>query len=287
MAYSLTAAVTSWYAGYYDAWLGGQYFKKVDEMHAKYGTSGSTMSLECHSLNVLGPIVRINPDELHVSDLAFVDEIFPGPGSKKRDKHTLLARASLRKSVTVPCLRQEILTSMISVPQATGATVAHDLHRTRRGALNPFFSKGSVRRLDPVIQHTTENLLRRFDGCAKTGEIMPLNIVYKAATSDVVSGYTFGISVDYLKKDDYNAPFFEALSSSFEMAWWFMHMPSLASFMNSMPKPVLSYLMPGMESLFEMQAVCSLIPATKISSLTRSAMGPSDQGNSRVEGPSK
>ena len=179
-----------------------------------------------------------------------------------------------------------MLTSVPSVPEATGATVAHDLHRTRRAALNPFFSKASIRRLDPVIQRTLENLLRRFSACAKTGDIMPLNTVYKAATSDVVSEYTFGVSVDYLKRDDYNAPFFEAISASFEIAWWFMHMPWLASLMHSIPKPVLSYIVSGMESLFQMQRVCSLIPATKISSLIRSAMDPSDQRNWRVEGPS-
>ena len=237
-----------------------------------------TMTLECHSLNVLGPIVRINPDELHFNDLDFIDEIFSGP-SKKRDKHAMLGKVTLRKSVTVPCHRHEILTSMLSVPEATGSTVTHDLHRTRRAALNPYFSKASIRRLDPVIQRTLENLLRRFSACAKTGAILPLNIVYKAATSDVISDYTFGKSVDYLKRDDYNAPFFEAISGSFEIAWWLLHMPWLASLMHSIPKSVLSYIMPGMDSMFQMQRVRLLIPATKISSLIRSAMDPSDQGN--------
>ena len=41
MAYISTAAITHWYAAYYDAWLGGQYFKTVDALHAEYGTSGS------------------------------------------------------------------------------------------------------------------------------------------------------------------------------------------------------------------------------------------------------
>ena len=168
---------------------------------------------------------------------------------------------------------------MLSVPEATGATVAHDLHRTRRAALNPFFSKSSIRRLDPVIQRTLENLLRRFSACAKTGEIMRMKIVYNATTSDIISDYTFGASSDYLKRDDYNAPFFEGIQGSFEMAWWLMHMPWLASLMHFIPKPVLSYIMPGMESLYEMQRVCSLIPATKISSLISSAMDPSDQGS--------
>ena len=41
MAYISSAAITHWYAAYYDAWLGGQYFKTIDALHAEYGTSGS------------------------------------------------------------------------------------------------------------------------------------------------------------------------------------------------------------------------------------------------------
>lgn len=175
---------------------------------------------------------------------------------------------------------------MLSVPQATAATVAHDLHRTRRAALNPFFSKASIRRLDPIIQRTLENLLKRFSACAKTGDIMTMKLVFNAATSDIISDYTFGACVDFLKRDDYNAPFFDSIAGTFEFAWWLMHMPWLASLRHSIPAPVLPYIMPGKKSLFQMQRVCSPIPSTKNFSLMRSAMDSSDQGNQRVEGPS-
>jgi hypothetical protein len=35
-----------------------------------------------------GPIVRINPSELHCDDYNFVDEIYPSAGNRIRDKHT-------------------------------------------------------------------------------------------------------------------------------------------------------------------------------------------------------
>src|SRR3954463_8131091 len=57
------AAASLWYEFYYDVILGGQYVWKVRQMHEKYG-----------------PVVRINPYELHVIDPAFLEEIFPGPG---------------------------------------------------------------------------------------------------------------------------------------------------------------------------------------------------------------
>ena len=149
---------------------------------------------------------------------------------------------------------------MLSVSGAIGTTVPHDLHRSRRAPLNPYFSKTSIRRIEPVIQQTLENLLKRFSACAKTEDIMRMNMVYQAATSDIITGYCFGVSNDYLKMDDYNAPFFEAVATSFEMVWWLTHIPWLGLLMVSVPASVMSFIMPGMESLWQMQRVSSADP---------------------------
>jgi hypothetical protein len=34
--------MTTWYEGYYDVWLGGQYYKKIGELHEKYGQHHQT-----------------------------------------------------------------------------------------------------------------------------------------------------------------------------------------------------------------------------------------------------
>jgi hypothetical protein len=53
------ARATYAYEWYYDLVLGGQYTFKLRELHAKYG-----------------PVVRLNPDELHFDDPNYYDEIF-------------------------------------------------------------------------------------------------------------------------------------------------------------------------------------------------------------------
>ncbi|KAL9609721.1 MAG: hypothetical protein Q9167_005529 [Letrouitia subvulpina] len=68
------AALTTWYQGYYDVFCRGQYVWRIKEMHARYG-----------------PIVRINPHEIHINDPEFIDEIFAGP-SKPRDKYRWISR---------------------------------------------------------------------------------------------------------------------------------------------------------------------------------------------------
>lgn len=53
---------------YYDVIKFGRYTREIKEMHKKYG-----------------PLVRINPYEIHCSDINFSDEIY-AVGGRKRDK---------------------------------------------------------------------------------------------------------------------------------------------------------------------------------------------------------
>jgi hypothetical protein len=53
---------------YYDVIKFGRYTREIKEMHKNYG-----------------PLVRINPYEIHCSDINFSDEIYAA-GSRKRDK---------------------------------------------------------------------------------------------------------------------------------------------------------------------------------------------------------
>ena len=79
----------------------------------------------------LGPIVRITPWEIHVSDPSFLDEIY-APGSRSREKYAFFMR-------TVP------------VDGSTATTTNHEIHRRRREALNPFFSKKAIVAFESVI----------------------------------------------------------------------------------------------------------------------------------------
>ncbi len=57
---------------------------------------------------------------------------------------------------------------------STIATVSHDLHRKRRAAWNPVFSKQRILRLQPVIQERVDALLARIEDCGEKGEIINL-----------------------------------------------------------------------------------------------------------------
>ena len=62
------AAITWWYEFYYDIILGGQYVFKIIELHKEYG-----------------PIIRINPYEVHIGDPDFFPQLYPA-SNKRRDR---------------------------------------------------------------------------------------------------------------------------------------------------------------------------------------------------------
>jgi hypothetical protein len=75
---------------YYDLILVGRYSQEIKRMHDRYGISHYTRfhGSPYEVLNrVLGPIVRINPEELHCNDPDFADEIAPASTARIRDRH--------------------------------------------------------------------------------------------------------------------------------------------------------------------------------------------------------
>lgn len=85
-------------------------------------------------------------------------------------------------------------------------------------------------------------------------------MAYKATTSDIIMGFCFGESTDFLMRDDYNSPFFDAMAKYFGLCWWMTHVAWMGPLLNSVPTDIQSKLNPGLESLYRMQRVCLRSP---------------------------
>ncbi|KAH8594643.1 cytochrome P450 monooxygenase [Bisporella sp. PMI_857] len=168
------AALTLWYEFYYDVVKTGQYMFEIQKMHHKYG-----------------PIVRINPYELHVSDPDFYEELYAG-GGRKRHKYSWFTR-------------------LYVIDAGTVATVDHDVHRVRRASVSSFFSKANVRKLEPIIHAKVAKLLDRMRALENSKKPTNLALMYSALTSDIIAEYAYGKSHDNLNKKDYNKDFFEMM----------------------------------------------------------------------------
>lgn len=152
------AKATYWHETYYDVFKGHQYIWKIKEMHERHG-----------------PVIRTNPDDVHIHDPDFFDDLY----TLKLDKWPWWTRG-------------------FAVPTAGGMTVEHEVHRKRRGALNPFFSKASIVANIPVIQEKLAIMCSRLDKNAGSREVLDLESIYLAVTTDVLTQCSYGWTYDYV-----------------------------------------------------------------------------------------
>ena len=79
------AAITWWYEIYYEIILRGQYTFKLGELHKEYGISCLVVAgsgvFKC-SWQLQGPILRLNPDSLHINDPDYYDVVFSNSAGK-------------------------------------------------------------------------------------------------------------------------------------------------------------------------------------------------------------
>lgn len=107
------AALSNWYEFYYDVILQGKFTFHIQELHNKYG-----------------PIVRITPTELHIEDPDYYEQLYSRSGRRDRYDY-FLGRSGYASDAF--------------------STSDHYLHRLRRAALNPMFSKKQIAEFQPVI----------------------------------------------------------------------------------------------------------------------------------------
>lgn len=55
------------------------------------------------------------------------------------------------------------------------ATVPHDLHRVRRAAVAPFFSKQNVRKLQPVLDKIIDQMFVQLKGFQRSRQVVRLD----------------------------------------------------------------------------------------------------------------
>ena len=146
----------------------------------------------------IGPIVRINPYELHVSDPEFIEKLYPTV-AKNVAKWTWSAR-------------------MFGSTDMTFGTVGHAIHRSRRGAISGFFSKASVRRLQPVIQALVDKLCDKLQEKSEAGEIVNMVYAYSALTQDVITEYCFSNCRNVLEMEDFSPMYYDLVQKPSELS---------------------------------------------------------------------
>ncbi|KAJ6090139.1 benzoate 4-monooxygenase cytochrome P450 [Penicillium sp. IBT 16267x] len=208
------AKVTYLYEWYYDLYRRGQFTFQLRALHDKYG-----------------PVIRINPDEVHIDDPDFFDQVF-NQTNGRAEKPPRVAEA-------------------FGPYPATIGTQSHDLHRLRRSVLSPYFSKKSVTDLVAVMWHPIDILRERLHHAAQTGEVVNIKYIYAAVTLDIINAYCFAHEPSNVHQPDFGRKGFDDVDSFLEVSLLNIHIPWVMRFTYSLPDGVNKILAPALANILD------------------------------------
>lgn len=248
------AAISHAYEFYYDVVRNGMYIWEIEKMHEKYG-----------------PVVRINPREVHIKDPYYYDEVYAASRKREKDAHFV---------------------GLFGFPTSMIATVGHDLHRLRRGLLNNFFSKKSVLALSSIMHEKEAKLMDRLKKAHEDDAVVRLDDAYAALTADVISQYSWGVSSGFLDDENFKNDIREALNEISSFVHLNRFFPVLASVMRTIPRWLLARIRPGATAVLDMQDMVtqssSKSPETRgqktiFDALTDAGVPPQERSARRLE----
>ncbi|KAL8800654.1 MAG: hypothetical protein Q9182_005024 [Xanthomendoza sp. 2 TL-2023] len=210
------AAATKWYEFYFDILQrpGGQFAEEIRRMHKVYG-----------------PIVRINPSELHVADPEWYDTLYAS-NPTRRDKYPPAAK-------------------MAGSDLAGFGTVEHHLHGKRRAALSPMFSSRAISNAAEIMKAQVELLCNTFRGHLASGSPLELRTVFTGFTMDAVSEYAMGKSMGVQNEVSRAKTWVEAIKGISKTTPVAKQFPALLSFGQKIPLGVIRRVNPAMAQVLQ------------------------------------
>ncbi|OAP59663.1 hypothetical protein AYL99_06961 [Fonsecaea erecta] len=209
------AGLTRWYEFYYEIIQKGQMTFHIQDLHKQYG-----------------PIVRVTPNELHILDSDYFEELYVKSG--RLDKYApFSARFGTDDTFFTAPLQED--------------------HRRLRNAVAPFFSKRKIMDFQPVVRAKLRKLCSRVQEYAGTDRVLPLHRAWTAYAGDVVTEFCFAKSYDHLDSPEFKETFHEAMHAACESSSMLMQFPWLWPVMNSLPDWLVLRLEPNMYMHIQVQ----------------------------------
>ncbi|KAF4979166.1 hypothetical protein FZEAL_4594 [Fusarium zealandicum] len=196
------AAASYLYEFWFDVVCWGRYTWKIIDLHAEYG-----------------PIIRINPNELHCADPGFVDVIYSS-GRSKRDKSKHYVSAFPIK--------------------------------LRRSAVSRHFTRPQVQKLESLVHRGAQKLCDKllayrgrgpFEGAA----------AFSCFTTDTISEYCFGSGTMFLDQDGWEPNYKDPINMFFHTVHIFRHLRWTAYLVDFVPLSVVTSLSRGLGSFMHAQ----------------------------------
>ena len=180
-------------------------------------------------------MVRINPNEVHIQDIEFFDILYEATIGYDKP-----ASAQYR----------------FGAPYAAFSTPEHEIHKRRRAAISPFFSKKRIFQHSNAIRKQVEKLCHRLSVDFKD-QPRPLLLknAFTSYAADVITQYTFGKSYGFLDDPDFQSEFILAIQGFKAIGHLCNQFPWLARLLANLPDKLVQIVQPSMATVIEFQKV--------------------------------
>lgn len=154
--------------------------------------------------NYEGPIIRISHYELHVNDPAFFKHLYRQEGHWHKYNWAMDA---------------------FGAKGATLFTADHELHKSRRQPLSPFFSRAKVASRQDLIRRHLRKLCGRVSQFANSGDTLNLGAAATAIARDVANDFILNKSYNSLEREDFDVAMLTASQGSGKLWRLSKHIP--------------------------------------------------------------
>ncbi|KAK0670034.1 putative cytochrome P450 E-class, group I [Cercophora samala] len=192
--------------------LEGQLLHALERWHAQYG-----------------PIIRISPNEIHLSSPEYYETIYSNALKTGFYKDPAFY-GPMEGPIKVPV--------MLTI-------ISNEQHRVRRMGMNPFFSRKSVLGLEQIVRDKTEKLIGMAEqNLSRKGGEFDAHRATRALTVDIITEYAYAKSWNYMDLPDWGEGYQEAIRAVQTFFPWLQTFPSLLPVFGLVPDWVMVKLYP-------------------------------------------
>ncbi|RDW72779.1 cytochrome P450 [Aspergillus mulundensis] len=206
------AAITHGYEFYYDVIKKGTLIWEIQRLHEIYG-----------------PIIRINPREVHILDPEYYEEIY---ASSARRRH-----------------KDPVFQSQFNVMMSSISAIEAETHRQRRSIFDRSFSKRAIQNIEDFIRGHIDKLVYRFEEAQRGGDVVRLDTAFAALASDLIHEYLYGYNPGNLDQEGFNGHVRDGINGLFHGAHLLYFFPALHIIMDSLPLRLWEKLSPPVFAL--------------------------------------
>jgi len=239
------AAATNWYQKYFDLIArryGGQFPVEIKRMHEKYG-----------------PIVRIAPDELHIDDPEYWQEVY------------------CNNSAARPIDKQEKLRDRFGLPDAIFSTPGAELHRSRRQAMAGFFSRQRLRetqsRVNQLVDRISQCVSKEYAG---QNRVLDIGEMFSCLAVDIVTELCFRRCTNCTEAPNFKAPLVVTIINNIWLSHWNAHFRFLLAWIEKLPEIFILTLVPLIKPILDLRISINQQVAEILSGMDKASIGTKD-----------